>query len=370
MLFGESHRMLPPEWQLFVGVITERARDFLPTDEQLKWAAWIGGILLSLAGAALTLLVSLHFNESNLPQRIEDLRKANTREHLLLQPRILSIARRGIGPVIPNIESSRLTLLRKWLSGLNEKERARVLAASASQVAKEASALRVAAREAEQRQITAHLIRGYQFGSQGDDEAAFEEFEAATRISADDRVSRDIAAGWARRLNNQRRELELLDELKQAAIATRSDVDHARALRREAELFEKRQNEDDWVQARNRLDISRNLLEPLFADLDARLELGRVLTLYCEVQCNRRRVGHLDRPNDGALTKARPCLLRVRMHLRPEEPGGETYGQERLDALVQRIAKLRGEAPSDGNGDDASDAPSPTDDPPGGERSG
>jgi hypothetical protein len=61
--------------------------------------------------------------------------------------------------------------------------------------------------------------------------------------------------------------------------------------------------------------------------------------------------------------------LRVRMHVRPEEPGGETYGQERLDAVVQRIADLRGEAPSDGNGD-ASDAPSPTDDPPGGERSG
>jgi hypothetical protein len=84
LLFGA--KLLPPQWQLVAGVIVERARDFLPTDEQLKWAAWIGGILLSLGGAALTLLATWHFSEINLPQRIEDLKKANMREHLLLQP--------------------------------------------------------------------------------------------------------------------------------------------------------------------------------------------------------------------------------------------------------------------------------------------
>ena len=369
LLLGASNRLLTPEWQLLAGVVVERARDFLPSDEQIKWAAWIGGILLSLGGAALTLLASWHFSEINLPQRIEDLKKTNLREHLLLQPRILTVARQGLGPVIDSIESSRLTLLRKWLSGWSEKERARVLAASAIQLAKEASALRVAASEAEQRQITAHLIRGYQFGSQGDDEKAFEEFEAATRISADDRVSRDIAAGWARRLNNQRRELELLDELKRAAIATRSDVDHARALRREAELFEKRQNEVDWCEARDRLDIADKILQPLFAEVEAREELGRVLTLYCEVQCNRRKIGRLNLAT-GALTRARPCLTTVTMHVRPEEPGGEGYGQQRLDAVEQRIAELRGEAPTDGNGDGASNAPSPADDTAGGQRGG
>ena len=40
LVLGESNRMLPPEWQIVLGVIAERVHDFLPTDEQLKWAAW------------------------------------------------------------------------------------------------------------------------------------------------------------------------------------------------------------------------------------------------------------------------------------------------------------------------------------------
>ena len=365
LLLGESNHMLPSEMQVAVGVIAQKALTFLPTDNQIKWMAWVGGILLSLAGAALTLLVSWHFNESNLPQRIEDLKRANMREHLLLQPVIVAVARRGIGPVIPNIEGSRLTQLRKWFSGWNEKERARVLAASASQIAKEASALRMAAQEAEQRQITAHLIRGYQTASQGDDEAAFEEFESAVKVAANDRLSRDIAAGWARKINKQQRELHLLGELKMCAAEARSDLDHARALRREAELIEKRQSPDDLREARDLLILAGNLLRPIAGDEEARIELGRVLTLFCEVQCSRRRVGRLDWLN-GPLPRARTCLTEIRALKRPEEPEGEAYGEERLDRLVERIAELRETADDNGS----SDTPEPADDASGGERSG
>jgi hypothetical protein len=239
-----------------------------PSEEVLKVLAWLTGIAGSGIGAALSLLASWHFAEMNLPQRLEDWKNANTRKHLLVQPRFLVLARNGLGPVPDSIETSQLMLLRKWLSW-GEKERARVLAASAGWLRKEASALSAAAQEAQARQITSHLIRGYQQASQGDDEKAFEEFDAATKVRADNIVSRDIAAGWARRLNKQEREKELLDEMQQAAIRNRSTIDHARALRRAVELWSKINNDPARAEALARLRDARNLLQPLAADKES-----------------------------------------------------------------------------------------------------
>jgi hypothetical protein len=85
-----------------------------------------------------------------------------------------------------------------------------VLAASAKRLARESSALSTAAQESQQQQITAHLIREYQHASQGDEDKAFEEFEAATTVRTEDIISRDIAAGWARRTKkNQKRAVQV-----------------------------------------------------------------------------------------------------------------------------------------------------------------
>jgi hypothetical protein len=127
-----------------------------------------------------------------------------------------------------------------------------------------------------------------------------------------------------------------------------------------------RQSPDDLRGARDLLILAGNLLRPLAGDEEAKIELGRVLTLFCEVQSSRRRVGRLDWPN-GPLPRARASPTGMRAHARPEEPGGEVYGEDRLDRLEQRIAELRGEAPDD-NG--TSDAPDPADNAPGGERGG
>lgn len=188
---------LPPEWRGWTNDILEHAKRLLPG------VLWLAGIIGSTLGAALTLLATWHFAEMNLPRRLEDLKKAYTRDHLQLQPQFLALARRGIGSIPPDIETSRLTLVRKWFSGWSKKERVRVLAASANFIAKEASALSKAAKEAQLQQITAHLVRGYSHASSQDDDSAFEEFEAATAIDPDNVLSRDIAAGWARRTNRQ-----------------------------------------------------------------------------------------------------------------------------------------------------------------------
>jgi hypothetical protein len=214
----------------------------------------------------------------NLPQRLEDLKKADTRKHLLIRPQFLALARNGLGPVPSDIEASRFMFVQKWLSW-GAQGRARVLAASANWLAKEVSVLAAAIEEAQERKVTSHLIRGYQQASQGDDEKAFEEFVAATKVRSDNILSRDIAAGWARRMNKQEQERELLDEMQQAATIKQSTIDHARSLRRAAELWAKIGNDPARNEALSRLRDARNLLQPLAANKECQVELGRVNTL-------------------------------------------------------------------------------------------
>src|SRR5215510_6684629 len=104
----------------------------------LKVLAWLAGITGSGIGSAVSLFAGWHFAEMNLPQRLEDWKKDNTQDHKSLQPRLLALARDkdGLGPVPDDIERSRLMLVRKWISW-GEKERARVLAASANWLGKE-----------------------------------------------------------------------------------------------------------------------------------------------------------------------------------------------------------------------------------------
>lgn len=253
--------------------------------------------------------------------------------------------------MLADIETSRITFLRKWLSGWSKREQARVLAASATLLQKEASALSSATQSSQDQQITAHLVRGYQHASQGDDEKAFEEFEAAASVTREDVVSRDIAAGWARKLNRQQREFELLAELHEAAKGHGDDLHGAMALRRHAELLNKRQSEADWVRARDKLNNARALVEPLFGEREGRRELGRVLTLFCEVQCSRTVVGALG-PRS---VRMRQCMAGEDTLKRAEEPNGEVYGAERAAKAEQRISELRGDVIATGDEGDQGD---------------
>ena len=105
-------------------------------------------------------------------------------------------------------------MLRRWWSAFSVREKTRLLAATAARIGQEAAALLSATKEAQQQATTAYLVRGYQYAAEGDNDRAFQEFEAATRIDLNDIYSRDIAAGWARCINNQIRELELLQEIQ------------------------------------------------------------------------------------------------------------------------------------------------------------
>ncbi len=126
--------------------------------------------------------------------------------------------------------------------------------------------------------------------------------------------------------------------MQQIANGPRSYIDQARAFRREAELItivEQRSNDAARAQALGRLRNARNLLQSAVTGTEAGLELGRVLTLLCEIRCDRGTVGRLGGPNQP-LAIMRLRMADVAMHRRAEEPycaamerGGEEYGEER-----------------------------------------
>ena len=42
-----------------------------------------------------------------------------------------------------------------------------------------------------------------------------------------------------------------------------------------------------YAEAQEHLRLAQNILDPLVADQEAKLEFGRVHTLFCEVRCDR-----------------------------------------------------------------------------------
>ena len=85
----------------------------------------------------------------------------------------------------------------------------------------------------------------------------------------------------------------------------------------------------------------------MVADGEARLELGRVHALFCEVRCDRGRPGHLNGPNQP-MTRMREYLGETAMHRRPEEPFGEQYGKDRVRAVEERVAAMLSDDQTEG----------------------
>jgi tetratricopeptide (TPR) repeat protein len=359
VVFASKQGLLSRAQQNEVEYWTARAIALVPDEEFRSRLIWLGGIAFSAVTAAITFLATWHFLEMNLPRRIEDLKDFHSDDHLALRPQLLTIARNRLRLIPRDLETSRVTLLRRWWSAMSLKERARVLAATASRLGDEARALASATSEAQHKAITAYLVRGYQYAALGDQENAFKEFESATKVKDNDLLSRDIAAGWARCINKQTRELELLQEIEEVAGNARLYIDQARALRRQVELIARRNNDPAYGEALERLRRAQNILRNLVADKEAKLELGRVHTLFCEVRCDRGRPGHLNGPNQP-LTRMREYMAGVAMHRRLEEPCGEDYGDERALKVEQRVEALLGDDPpaEDGSDDMSSALPS------------
>ena len=87
----------------------------------------------------------------------------------------------------------------------------------------------------------------------------------------------------------------------------------------------KENNNPAYGRARDLLREAENILLPEIADEEAKREMGRVYTLFCEMRCNLGRPGRLR----GRRSLELAYMKNVTMHRRDEEPGVEAYGKER-----------------------------------------
>jgi hypothetical protein len=327
--------------------IAERTKELVPDGDWLNFIAKVGGLFGGALGSTFTLFAGWHFLEMNLPRRIEELKQYHTSDHLALRPQLLAIARGRLRFIPADIETSRITLLRTLVGGWTRRDQTRLLAATWKRLGDEAKALSSATAEAQHQQITSHLIRGLQCAFRGNDDDASAQFYAAAKIRNDDITSRDIAAGWARYMKDHARERQLLREIRDIDIGPQCFIDHARSFRREAELAAKGNNEPARAEALARLGDARNLLQNVVPGTEASLELGRVLTLFCEVRCDRGTPGNLSSANQP-LGRMRQYMNGIATHCRPDEgPSGEHYGEERASAVERRVADLLAEGQRD-----------------------
>src|ERR1700694_4083597 len=67
---------LNPKGEPRASFLQQVIQQLRPSEEQLRFLAWLGGIAGAGIGAAVTLLASWHFAEMNLPRRFEEMKKA------------------------------------------------------------------------------------------------------------------------------------------------------------------------------------------------------------------------------------------------------------------------------------------------------
>ena len=200
-----------PAWRDFVRENLHNLVSNPPiTDQQVSFLKWLVGLLGALGTSTALLFLNWRFNEANLPHRLEDLVTSFRSHATERDAKLLIFARQRGVPTMGDSRSSKFTFLMSRLGTLSLEQEAGVMAASIKEIEEEASALRSALENAKKWQITAHLLNGYRLAREGSDEKAFEEFLAATQISDEDLVSRDIGAGWARKLGRTQQEADLL----------------------------------------------------------------------------------------------------------------------------------------------------------------
>lgn len=350
------------EWQERLrAYLEQQIRPWVPDSATLNSIAWLTSISGTIVAAALSLAAAWHFAEINLPSRLQDWIASRERLHRRQRLALIDAARTDIDDIPAAYEDSRWTFLRSLIGRRSIADNARQLAASVNRVRKQAVTLASATAEVQHRQITAHLVRGYVFESNNETDRAFEEFLAATRVRADDVLSRDIAAGAARRSKNVGEEVRLLVEMQEIGQARGFRTEQAMALRRRAEIAISAAAPNSFTEARDLLQAASRILEHSGLNAEAEQELGRVLVLFCEVQFERNRVGLLGPSRERALA----LMRRHAQYLtRPSESGGENYSVGRAEEIDRRIAeRLMRRRESDGEGGvpGALDAPGPTD---------
>ena len=302
--------------------------------EALKFAAQLFG----LASAALTttygLLSTWHYAEWNLPDRLQDLIAEYKSRSVELRPQLLHAAAEAPDDAKFLSGDQRTTTLARFarlIRGSSLSSEARWLIKSSNDLARDEKALSSAAAEVRYRLVTAHLARARYSVARQDDVSAKAAFADARRVDPIDCEVLSCGAACARRLRESDHEVELLNALKGASAAAGQTVLFAQSLRREAEILFRRAGRDALNEARNLLaQAAEQLGSPSNAERAKRIELGRNVILFCQVQITRERTGHLT----SKVSQAKEIMSAENDDFASNEDGGETYGKMRLATML------------------------------------
>ena len=189
------HGSFGPEWKSWAIITLHTMQKCV---EIISDPAWLTGIvrdvfgnawgLLASSGLAGALLGAWYWGEIHFPSRIIRLCNAIERDHrAATRGELLEVARQGLGRLPTNIAMSKLTFLRRMLTGWGGSKRqiAKSMAASIEYIAVEARALASVKSLADENQITALLVRGCHYEAQNNRDQAFTEYEAATKVVSD-----------------------------------------------------------------------------------------------------------------------------------------------------------------------------------------
>jgi tetratricopeptide (TPR) repeat protein len=306
-------------------------------DELIRAAAAVLGVGFAAMTSAYGLLLTWHYAEMNLPGRLHSLERwfrkefRDRRQALIEQvetfaaddtfiksrPRISALAR-----FLRFIRSDKIRSEAQWL------------VASIGELTSQTRNLTLAASNAQYQLATAHLVCGHYHRARAEEAEARSAFERAIAANPTDIDALSAAAASARRNHDEAAELNWLSQLHDCAQRDGNSLMMAKALRRQAEVHLKRGSVSELLDARDKLTKAiQHIGNPAPDTTETYLESGRQMTLFCEVQAQREKTGRLaQRPE-----RASQVLGDKTDQAGPGEQGGEKYGKERVNRLLERL---------------------------------
>ena len=280
--------------------------------------------------------------------------KGRIAEHLNIRPALLAAVNDPVAPssfVTPIVYAGYFDWLLKAAGFRNGRVAARTLAGSVDRLKEDIAVVRARQEELEAHTVTAYLLRGAQLAGQAgllpesnparrdQNEKALQEFLAALKVKGDDVDALELAGKQSLVLGDDEPALRYFQRMGAAAKTNEFHLQHARALRLQAEILEKRSRPSDWDDARGILitAIEEVLAEIKRSSPDKTLELAKAYRVRGEVQMKREKFT----ASRTALDEALPLFEKL-------GPQGKD-GVKSTKAAIERLdaAEKDREAPGD-----------------------
>lgn len=290
--------------QAFIQVWTNPAlrfyeRNKLPIDQA---AIWIGSSVTAVTGG-LAILKGFFYAEMNLPRRLQEMIDEARDRHLHNRPELLSYLRVPFETrdfLVPTILANPSAQVLQIFGIETLRTRARDVATSVERLEGELKNLATWKEDAENRKVTAHLLRGGCLAVQASEqdagsleqrklrERSRDEYLAALALRNSDLDALEGAATQSGELDEDRDRLGFLNRTIEAAQGEANRFRKARALHQSAVILNESIDPNEQKLARERLASIAQLLNE--NNSEERLELAEALLLYGVIQSKRGKI--------------------------------------------------------------------------------